>query len=75
MSTALSYVLLLHICGNGHHETVVLSEEARVVERFLPWNAIPPLQSIEYEETGIARLRDLHLSRNEHDSPSPSESR
>ena len=75
MSTVLSYVLLLHIRSNGHHETVVLSEEARVVERFLPGNAIPPLQSIEYEETGVARLRDLRLSGNKEYSPSPSENR
>ena len=75
MSTALSYALLLHICGNGHHETVVLSGEAGVVERFLPGNAIPPLQSIEYEETGVARLRDLRLSGNKEYSPSPSENR
>lgn len=75
MSTVLSYALLLHICGNGHHETVVLSGEGGVVERFLPGNAIPPLQSIEYEETGVAWLRDLRLSGNKEYSPSPLENR
>ena len=49
--------------------------EGGVVERFLPGNAIPPLQSIEYEETGVAWLRDLRLSGNKEYSPSPLENR